>query len=157
MRDCKNGISTACNQLASIVTLRPWRFYPTSDLVSYSRPSRQIQNSSIIPTNLFQYFGHGRFIDLDKLLLGTWGSLLRRSPEMTTLTCNLFRSPSNWWNPSNKATKFVDVLELVIDRDWITLFLSIKVFKRKENYPTWSVSMGRPEWLRERTSASFCK
>jgi len=49
-------------------------------------------------------------------------------------TCNLFKSPSNCWNPSNKATKFAGALELVTVRDWTTRFLSTNVFKRSENY-----------------------
>ena len=56
-------------------------------------------------------------------------------------TCSLFRSPSNCWNPSNKATKFAGALELVTVRVWITRFLSTNVFKRSENWLRQSVSL----------------
>lgn len=70
----------------------------------------------------------------------TWFKKSCNKKHPSEPTCNLFKSPSNCWNPSNKATKFAGALEFVTVRDWTTRFLSTNVFKRSENYnPLFSV------------------
>lgn len=81
---------------------------------------------------LLEDFGESSGIDLDELLSNSLGTVrLRHGPQ---LTCNLFRSFPNCWNPSSSVTKVAESFEDAEVRACITRFLSNKVLSRSLSF-----------------------
>jgi len=66
----------------------------------------------------------------------------RHAPQ---LTCNLFRSFPNCWNPSSSVTKVAESFEDAELRACITRFLSNKVFSRSLSFGAMSEASKRSE------------
>jgi len=81
---------------------------------------------------LLEDLGESSGIDLDELLSNWLGIVrLRHGPQ---LTCNLFRSFPNCWNPSSSVTKVAESFEDAEVRACITRFLSNKVLSRSLSF-----------------------
>lgn len=81
---------------------------------------------------LLEDLGESSSINLDELLSNSLGTVrLRHGPQ---LTCNLFRSFPNCWNPSSSVTKVAESFDDAEVRACITRFLSNKVFSRSLSF-----------------------